>query len=171
MQVVDVDVVFELLSPYWQVLNLKTEYRNINFNIKSKKMHFLRGGPGCLSFCLLLHAFVLYWRVVKYNSFYSCGKGFGRLSQNGRRRGGLILRRRTRGGGRRWRRRGSPWWAGCARWWWWWISTNMMAKSVHMMGRLYKKMMMDINKYDGNISTYDGQVVHAEDDYEYQQIW
>ena len=46
----------------------------------------------------------------------------------------------------------------------------MMAKSVHMMGRLYKKMMMDINKYDGNISTYDGQVVHAEDDYEYQQI-
>ena len=151
MQVVDVDVVFELLSPYWQVLNLKTEYRNINFNIKSKKMHFLRGGPGCLSFCLLLHAFVLYWRVVKYNSFYSCGKGFGRLSQNGRRRGGLILRRRTRGGGRRWRRKGSPWWAGCttSRWW---LSTNIMALSL---------------------STYDGlgQVVQADDDYKYQQIW
>ena len=39
---------------------------------------------------------------------------------------------------------------------------EMEEEGIALMGRLYKMMMvMIINKYDGNISTYAGQVVQA----------
>ena len=47
----------------------------------------------------------------------------------------------------------------------------MEEEGIALMGRLYKMMMvMNINKYYGNISTYDVQVLQADDGYQ-QILW
>ena len=143
-------VVFEFLCPYWQVLNLKTGTQKYKFQDKLQEIAFYTSRSWLLVVCLFAYYYapLFYIPGFEISFILQLRKGFWETFTEWEEEEEKLdpeeedKRRRK----------------------------EMEEEGIALMGRLYKMMMMmNINKYDGKISTYDGQVVQKDDD-GHQQI-
>ena len=104
-------------------------------------MHFIRGGPGRLSFCFCYYTPLFYspiFQGCEISFILQLRKGFWETFTEWEEEEEQLdpeeedKRRRK----------------------------EMEEEGIALMGRLYNQMMI-MNKYDGDVSTYDGQVVQA----------